>query len=179
MGILELGIPELGILEVGISEVGILEVGIPEVGIPEVSILEVGIPEVGILEVGHPRGGNPRGGPIRGGNLRSGSIRGGQPRGGNPKDGQPLSRLLSHVSRTQHTKVCYFVFQTKTNYMYIVQAVQARSFGQFPSIFSNFLERRWTIIALRNLIFYFWSNIELTWHECSFMSQITNYKEKC
>ena len=40
-------------------------------------------------------------------------------------------------------------------------------------------ERRWTIIALRNLIFYFWSNIELTWHECSFMSQITNYKEKC
>ena len=37
---------------------------------------------------------------------------------------------------------------------------------------------RWTIIALRNLIFYFWSNIELTWHECSFMSQITNYKEK-
>ena len=39
-------------------------------------------------------------------------------------------------------------------------------------------QRRWTIIALRNLIFYFWSNIELTWHECSFMSQITNYKEK-
>ncbi len=39
-------------------------------------------------------------------------------------------------------------------------------------------ERRWTIIALRNLIFYFWSNIELTLHECSFMSQITNYKEK-
>ena len=39
-------------------------------------------------------------------------------------------------------------------------------------------ERRWTIIALRSLIFYFWSNIELTWHECSFMSQITNYKEK-
>ena len=39
-------------------------------------------------------------------------------------------------------------------------------------------ERSWTIIALRNLIFYFWSNIELTWHECSFMSQITNYKEK-
>ena len=39
-------------------------------------------------------------------------------------------------------------------------------------------ERRWTIIALRNLIFYFWSNIELTWHECSFMSQTTNYKEK-
>ena len=24
----------------------------------------------------------------------------------------------------------------------------------------------------------FWSNIELTWHECSVMSQITNYKEK-
>ena len=39
-------------------------------------------------------------------------------------------------------------------------------------------ERRWTIIALRNLIFYFWSNIELTWHECSFMSQITTYEEK-
>ena len=39
-------------------------------------------------------------------------------------------------------------------------------------------ERRWTIIALRNLIFYFWSNIELTWHEYSFMPQITNYKEK-
>ena len=39
-------------------------------------------------------------------------------------------------------------------------------------------ERRWTIIALRNLIFYFWSNIELTWHECSFMPQMTNYKEK-
>ena len=39
-------------------------------------------------------------------------------------------------------------------------------------------QRRWTIIALRNLIFYFWSNIELTWHECSFMSQITNHKEK-
>ena len=39
-------------------------------------------------------------------------------------------------------------------------------------------ERRWTIIALRNLIFYFWSNIELTWHEYSFMSQITTYKEK-
>ena len=39
-------------------------------------------------------------------------------------------------------------------------------------------ERRWTIIALRSLIFYFWSNIELTWHECSFMSQITTYKEK-
>ena len=36
----------------------------------------------------------------------------------------------------------------------------------------------WTIIALRNLIFYFWSSIELTWHECSFMPQITNYKEK-
>ena len=27
-------------------------------------------------------------------------------------------------------------------------------------------------IALRNLIFYFWSNIELTGYECSFMSQI-------
>ena len=40
------------------------------------------------------------------------------------------------------------------------------------------VERRWTIIALRNLIFYFWSNIELTWHECSFMPQIINYKEK-
>ena len=40
------------------------------------------------------------------------------------------------------------------------------------------IERRWTIIALRNLIFYFWSNIELTWHECSFMSQITTYEEK-
>ena len=40
------------------------------------------------------------------------------------------------------------------------------------------IERRWTIIALRNLIFYFWSNIELTWHEYSFMPQITNYKEK-
>ena len=39
-------------------------------------------------------------------------------------------------------------------------------------------QRRWTIIALKNLIFYFWSNIELTWHECSFMPQITNYKEK-
>ena len=39
-------------------------------------------------------------------------------------------------------------------------------------------ERRWTIIALINLIFYFWSNIELTWHECSFMYQITKYKEK-
>ena len=39
-------------------------------------------------------------------------------------------------------------------------------------------QRRWTIIALRNLIFYIWSNIELTCHECSFMSQITNYKEK-
>ena len=39
-------------------------------------------------------------------------------------------------------------------------------------------ERRWTIIALRNLIFYFWSNIELTWHEYSFMPQITNNKEK-
>ena len=39
-------------------------------------------------------------------------------------------------------------------------------------------ERRWTIIALRSLIFYFWSNIELTWHECSFMSQITTYEEK-
>ena len=47
----------------------------------------------------------------------------------------------------------------------------------FNKIYSK-IERRWTIIALRNLIFYFWSNIELTWHECSFMSQITNYKEK-
>ena len=44
--------------------------------------------------------------------------------------------------------------------------------------YQSAVERRWTIIALRNLIFYFWSNIELTWHECSFMSQITNYKEK-
>ena len=35
-------------------------------------------------------------------------------------------------------------------------------------------ERRWTIIALRSLKFYFWSNIELTWHECSFVPQITN-----
>ena len=40
------------------------------------------------------------------------------------------------------------------------------------------LKRRWTIIALRNRIFYFWSNIELTWHEYSVMSQITNNKEK-
>ena len=46
------------------------------------------------------------------------------------------------------------------------------------SYFQIKVERRWTIIALRNLIFYFWSNIELTWHECSFMPQITNYKEK-
>ena len=38
--------------------------------------------------------------------------------------------------------------------------------------------RRWTIIALRHLIFYFWSNIELTWREYSFMPQITNNKEK-
>ena len=37
------------------------------------------------------------------------------------------------------------------------------------------IQRRWTIIALRNLIFYFWSNIELTWHECSFMSQIQGW----
>ena len=44
--------------------------------------------------------------------------------------------------------------------------------------YTNIPQRRWTIIALRNLIFYFWSNIELTWHECSFMSQITNPKEK-
>ena len=44
--------------------------------------------------------------------------------------------------------------------------------------YQSAVERRWTIIALRNLIFYFWSNIELTWHECSFMCQITNYKEK-
>ena len=43
----------------------------------------------------------------------------------------------------------------------------------------NTIERRWTIIALRSLIFYFWSNIELTWHECSFMSQITTLKKKC
>ena len=35
-------------------------------------------------------------------------------------------------------------------------------------------ERSWTIIALRTLIFYFWSNIELTWHACSFVPQITN-----
>ena len=42
----------------------------------------------------------------------------------------------------------------------------------------NHKQRRWTMIALRNFIFYFWSNIELTWHEYSFMSQITNYKEK-
>ena len=34
------------------------------------------------------------------------------------------------------------------------------------------------IIALRNPMFYFCSNIELTWHECSFMPQITTYKEK-
>ena len=38
------------------------------------------------------------------------------------------------------------------------------------------MERRWTINALRNLIIYFWPNIELTLHEYSFMSQITNYK---
>ena len=43
---------------------------------------------------------------------------------------------------------------------------------------SRLKERRWTIIALRSLIFYFWSNIELTWHESSLMPQITNYKEK-
>ena len=38
-------------------------------------------------------------------------------------------------------------------------------------------QMRWTSIALRNLVFHFWSNIELTWHECSCMPQITNYKE--
>ena len=42
------------------------------------------------------------------------------------------------------------------------------------------LKRSWTIIALspRTLTFYFWSNIELAGHECSFMPQITNYKDK-
>ena len=49
---------------------------------------------------------------------------------------------------------------------------------QLKKVEPKVTQRRWTIIALRNLIFYFWSNIELTWHECSFMSQITNYKEK-
>ena len=39
------------------------------------------------------------------------------------------------------------------------------------------VERRWTIIALRIIIFYFGPiYVELTWHECSFMSHITNYK---
>ena len=50
-------------------------------------------------------------------------------------------------------------------------------FPAYPERDVQKFNRRWTIIALRNLIFY-WSNIELTWHECSFMSPITNYKEK-
>ena len=31
---------------------------------------------------------------------------------------------------------------------------------------------------MRTLIFYFWSNIELTWPECTFVAQITNYRER-
>ena len=32
--------------------------------------------------------------------------------------------------------------------------------------------RSWTTTTLRTLIFYFWSNIELTWPECSFRPQM-------
>ena len=41
----------------------------------------------------------------------------------------------------------------------------------------KFIERRWTIIALRTLIFYLWSNIELTWHECSFIFKRKKFVE--
>ena len=39
------------------------------------------------------------------------------------------------------------------------------------------LQRSWTIFALRTIILYFWSNIELTWQEHSFMPPFTNCKE--
>ena len=46
------------------------------------------------------------------------------------------------------------------------------------SVVGLMFERSWTIIALGTIIFYFWSNIELTWHDCLFVPQITNDKEK-
>ena len=80
------------------------------------------------------------------------------------------AQLWCHLCGTPSSTLCCLVLFPQCDCCWHV--------GQLVFFAAHFVERSWTIIALKTLIFYFWSNIEPTWHECSFITQITIYKEK-
>ena len=83
--------------------------------------------------------------------------------------------LISTWSRKVYTLyTTYFMYRIVFSLLlFLMYILLYRILG-----WTDFYQRRWTIIAWRNLIFYFWSNIELTLYGCSFTSEIANYKEK-